>query len=630
MAFVPRIHNRQQPTANQAVFVRSSLDAQRKHRLALQNMKPAIDNKWGGIRNGVRETKLATYTHVVTNPKRAQLEDEKAQAIELENFHLLEKLSRILERPQNPNAKSREWGGGVRLDPHQVPLMDHVTPAKTTMFGAAIEGGSLNIGMRERQQNDIVVANHKLVKRIQMCKPTYDRKKMMVEDKNRQQWLYNQAVANRPLEYAAPPRRPMRSRPASAGAALTAPPGLSSAFGGRARPESAGGARLTTEVKPLRPSTARPQKPKRRESEVDRRAQADASVLRVLDLLSAQRSKISSLRELRQQKDQLMTGVFTPASDITTELIEANGVVIHVTSSSRCTSTHGSSFPDQIVLLVHGGLFMSGSYHASAHLAAKLCDMLDVAVATPKMRLAPEHPFPAAYDDLKAAYTYLTQYGIDPHRASPPPQKIALYAESSGGALALSMLQTLQAEASETEPPALPCCVSLSSPWLDLTCDGGSYVVNEAYDLMMRKDRLIGIATAYLGGAVEPTDARASPLLAPEDGITYKLPPTLVHVCKNELLLDDSLILGEYARNAGTDITVKSFDQVMRHTLHTPPSLLPCAISLMLTHSLLRSSPFTQALHGWHTYFPLMPIAMQALSEMADFMRMHLFPEGKE
>ena len=50
----------------------------------------------------------------------------------------------------------------------------------------------------------------------------------------------------------------------------------------------------------------------------------------------------------------------------------------------------------------------------------------------------------------------------------------------------------------------------------------------------------------------------------------------------------------------------------------------------MLTHSLLRSSPFTQALHGWHTYFPLMPIAMQALSEMADFMRMHLFPEGKE
>ena len=135
-------------------------------------------------------------------------------------------------------------------------------------------------------------------------------------------------------------------------------------------------------------------------------------------------------------------------------------------------------------------------------------------------------------------------------------------------------------------------CVALSSPWLDLTCDGGSYVVNEAYDLMMRRDRLVGIATAYLGGAVEASEPRCSPLLAPE-GEAYRLPPTLVHVCKNELLLDDSLVFGEYCQKAGTQITVKSFDQ---------------------------------ALHGWHTYFPLMPVAEQCLGEMIDFMKGHLFP----
>ena len=108
----------------------------------------------------------------------------------------------------------------------------------------------------------------------------------------------------------------------------------------------------------------------------------------------------------------------------------------------------------------------------------------------------------------------------------------------------------------------------------------------------MRKDRLVGIATAYMGGKAEASDPRASPLLAPE-GDAYRLPPTLVHVCKNELLLDDSLILGEYCKNQGTDITVK---------------------------------PFDQALHGWHTYFPLMPIAEQALGEMVAFMRSRLFP----
>jgi len=152
------------------------------------------------------------------------------------------------------------------------------------------------------------------------------------------------------------------------------------------------------------------------------------------------------------------------------------------------------------------------------------------------------------------------------------------------------MLQSLRAEGT-TE--LLPCCVALSSPWLDLACDGGSYVVNEAYDLMMRKDRLIGIATAYLAGAVPPSDPLASPLLAPEAEGAFRLPPTLVHVCKNELLLDDSLILGEYCRNAGTDITVKTYDQ---------------------------------ALHAWHTYFPLMPVAEEALGEMVAFMSKHLFP----
>ena len=93
MAFVPKIHNRTMPVSNNSLFVRSSLEHQRKHREAIDKMRPAINNKWGQEWNGVRETKKASYAHVRTNLKRAQLEDERAQAIELENFHLLEKLS---------------------------------------------------------------------------------------------------------------------------------------------------------------------------------------------------------------------------------------------------------------------------------------------------------------------------------------------------------------------------------------------------------------------------------------------------------------------------------------------------------------------------------------------------------
>jgi len=345
-----------------------------------------------------------------------------------------------------------------------------------------------------------------------------------------------------------------------------------------------GGEGVAGVARPVRPQTARPAKIERRPSELTRRSDADKSVLAVLDLLAQQRSKITSLSDLRQQKDMLMESVYTPPAEVRVELIEASDVVINLTTSPACARS-----PEALILLVHGGLFMSGSPRASQHLATKLCVDLGVAVATPQMRLAPEHPYPAALDDLKAAYAHLTQKGFD--GASPPPSKIGLFAESSGGALAVCMVQSLIATG---EPP--PSCLVLSSPWLDMSCEGGSFLVNEAYDLMMRKDRMQGIAKAYLAGHRDPTDPLCSPLLHPP-GPAFALPPTLVHVCQNELLLDDSLTFAEHCKAAGCDITVEEFDQ---------------------------------ALHAWHTYFPIMPIAEVALKKVATFFRAQLHLEPVE
>jgi len=268
-------------------------------------------------------------------------------------------------------------------------------------------------------------------------------------------------------------------------------------------------------------------------------------------------------------------------------MLEVNGVVLNVTSSPSC-----GRHADQLVVLVHGGLFMSGSPRMCQHLAYKLCDSLGIAVVTPAMRLAPEHPFPAALDDLKAAYDYLSTYGIDPAQASAPPSKIGLFAESSGGNLAALLVQSRLAAG---EP--LPTCVFMASPWLDLSCEaGGSFEVNEAYDLMMRKDRMQGIAKAYLAGACDPAAPECSPLRAPQVGCEpslFAFPPTLIHVCQNELLLDDAILFKEYAQAAGADARVHEFDQV---------------------------------LHGWHTYFPVMPQATQALDEAVRFLQEQLQP----
>ena len=444
--------------------------------------------------------------------------------------------------------------------------------------------------MRAQQQTEIVLANHKLVKRIQACRPTYDRQKQLADSRERERWLWNQAVANRPLDASFGVRHPKpptgtsaghRPRPQSAQAQLERPRLVGSyAKGDGADRNGGAGVGPAAASRPVRPQTARPAKVERRPSEISRRTAADASVLRVLDLLSAQRTKITSLRELRAQKERLMEPVYTPPPEVRVELLEASDVVINVTTSPACAGSR-----DELVVLVHGGLFMSGSARASQHLATKLCVELGVPVATPVMRLAPEHPYPAALDDLKAAFAYLTSFGLDSTRASAPPSRIALFAESSGANLAACMIQSRLAAGE-----SLPSCVVLSSPWLDLSCEQGSFMVNEAYDLMMRKDRMVGIAQAYLAGACSPDDPRCSPLMAPP-GPAFAFPPTLVHVCQNELLLDDALIFGEHCRSAGCEITVKEYDQ---------------------------------ALHAWHTYFPLMPVAQQALSEACDFMRAHL------
>jgi acetyl esterase/lipase len=76
---------------------------------------------------------------------------------------------------------------------------------------------------------------------------------------------------------------------------------------------------------------------------------------------------------------------------------------------------------------------------------------------TLEYRLAPEHPYPAAVDDARAAYEGLLAQGI-------APGQIALAGESAGGGLAVALLLALR----EAGLP-LPSSAYLLSPYVDLT-----------------------------------------------------------------------------------------------------------------------------------------------------------------
>ena len=117
MAFLPKVHNRYIPCSNKECLKKDQRFARRVHLQKLAAMRPDIDNKWGELRNGVREWKNSHYSHVTNNPKRAQLEEERLAAINLENMLLLEKVVGIAGRPNT--SRSVECGGGLRLTANQ-------------------------------------------------------------------------------------------------------------------------------------------------------------------------------------------------------------------------------------------------------------------------------------------------------------------------------------------------------------------------------------------------------------------------------------------------------------------------------------------------------------------------------
>ena len=168
-----------------------------------------------------------------------------------------------------------------------------------------------------------------------------------------------------------------------------------------------------------------------------------------------------------------------------------------------------------------------------------------LAVFTPDYRLAPEHPFPAAVQDAVAAYRGLLAEGM---RAD----TIAVGGDSAGGGLALALLVSLR-DAGD----ALPAACVLFSPWTDLAGTGATLRTNRNRDAMFPGEGMQRITDPYLGGT-DPRTPLASPLYADLQG----LPPLLVHVGSDEVLLDDSRRLVERARSAGVNVTLRSWPLV--------------------------------------------------------------------
>jgi len=193
--------------------------------------------------------------------------------------------------------------------------------------------------------------------------------------------------------------------------------------------------------------------------------------------------------------------------------------------------------PDQAVMHIHGGWFNWGSAQAFRHLAGHIAAQTRTAVFVPDYRLAPEYPFPAAADDIRACYIGLTERGFS---------RIAITGDSAGGTLALGLLAHLAAS-SDGASKALVGGVALS-PVTDLSLSGESWSTRAVADPYFTKVQATELVRSYLHGH-DPADPLASPLNAKLEGLA----PIRVHVGDDEVLLDDSVRFVEHAIAAGVD-----------------------------------------------------------------------------
>ena len=185
-----------------------------------------------------------------------------------------------------------------------------------------------------------------------------------------------------------------------------------------------------------------------------------------------------------------------------------------------------------VVLYLHGGGYTCGSLEYAKGFAATLADECGVRVFCAAYRLAPEERFPAALDDAVVSYQYLLSKGY-------PANQILLCGESAGGGLIYALCLRLK----QLRLP-LPCGLIGISPWTDLTGSGQSYIDNRDIDPSMTPELLQFYAKCY-------TDEPENPLCSPLFGDLNGLPPSLLFVGGDEVMLDDTRMLHEKLRKCG-------------------------------------------------------------------------------
>jgi monoterpene epsilon-lactone hydrolase len=271
------------------------------------------------------------------------------------------------------------------------------------------------------------------------------------------------------------------------------------------------------------------------------------------DDLTVAQSEIDDIRTLLSSKPRPVgwaarrerldeVGAYWPAAeDVELNAVDLDGVL------GEWSMVRGSD-ASRVLMFLHGGGYCSGSIASHRRMVTEAGRAAGVRTLAVGYRLAPEHPYPAAFEDALTAWRWLGKRGI-------AAANIAVGGDSAGGGLTVALINQLCAAGEE-----LPGCIWLVSPWTDLTLSGASLETKDAVDPLIHKGYLAELADAYVPEGMDRKDPGISVLYADVRG----LPPTLIQVGSEETLLDDATRFAGAAGAAAVSVTL----EIWPHMIH--------------------------------------------------------------
>lgn len=212
---------------------------------------------------------------------------------------------------------------------------------------------------------------------------------------------------------------------------------------------------------------------------------------------------------------------------------------------------------ERTIIYIHGGGFVVGSIEGYQQHMARLAKLCNAKVLAIDYSLAPEHPYPAALNEIEQVWEELVGQGLDV-------SKTAIVGDSAGGNL--TMAAALRFKEHKLPQPA---CLVMLSPVLDGTFSGESYKMNEIKEPFLTMDKFYFFLKAYLQGHSKE-DPFVSPVFADLSG----LPPFLTQVGSDELVRSDSETIVEHAKRDGVQGSLSIGDN-MWHSWQMFVSYIP-------------------------------------------------------